>query len=90
MVIKLCMQLVLWIMGLIFQGLSLLPLPDNIYDIMDTIWEYIAEGASVVAAYTHYQYLLLLLSFVISFSLLLNGYRFVMWVLRKIPFWGID
>lgn len=90
MVIKLCMDLLYAVVSLIFQGIQVLHLPPEVYSVMQAVWEYLEEGAAVVAAYTHYQYLLLLLSFVITVSAAMNGYRLIMWILRKIPYWGVD
>lgn len=52
--------------------------------------DYLADGAAVVQSYTDFSFLLFLLGFCVTVEVLDNGYHFVMWILRKIPFLGID
>lgn len=90
MIVKLCLNVLLAVLRALFAGIQMLGLPQAVLDKLATFWGYLEQGASVLAAYTHYQYLLVLLEFVIAFSAVLNGYRFIMWALRKVPFWGVD
>lgn len=48
------------------------------------------EGAAIFNAYVDEVYLGVLFSFLLLVIALINGYRFIRWVLKKIPFIGID
>lgn len=90
MIVNLCLNVFLLVLRGLFAGIEFLHLPQTVLDKLEMFWSYIRQGASVVAAYTHYEYLLTLLAFVTAFSVAMNGYRFIMWVVRKIPYWGVD
>lgn len=84
------------VLGLVLQIVRLLLLPIQIDDLPDAIKEkaleaflLIVRGGQVVAAYTHFSYLVVLLTFVLAVNALIAGYRLIMWVLKKIPFLNI-
>lgn len=89
MIVKLCMQLVVSFVQLLLSGISMLDLPDEALDVLADIYTALEQGAAVLAAYTHFDYLCALLSVVISLNVVLGTYHFIMWVLRKVPFLGV-
>lgn len=92
MIIKLCLDLVVAVLSAVFSGLSFV-IPSetwqNIVLIMHDVYDYLEQGAGVVACFTHFTYLCDLLALVILFRTFLMGYHVFMWIWRKIPFWGV-
>lgn len=92
MIIKLCMELVLAVLRLLLSGIALVvPSADwqSVQAVMSDVYGYLEQGAGVVAAYTHFSYLCTLLSLVVLVKTFLAGYHLIMWILRKIPYWGV-
>lgn len=52
-------------------------------------FDYIKLGLSLLANYVDLNYLLTLLSLYITLVLVMETYKFFMWVLKKIPLLGI-
>ena len=69
---------------------SIPKLPEQALDYIDTLFDYIVAGTGIVANYTPLSYLLTLFAIVISVDIALLLYKFVMWILRKIPMLGIE
>ena len=65
-------------------------LPPEVYAILQTVLDYLAVGFAILANYTHLDYLFILFGIVLAFDVGIFGYKFVMWILRKIPILGID
>lgn len=87
------------LMDLIFNLLDKLfifelpSLPDSVIEVYDTALGYISTGFSVLAAFVGadaMKYMAVICGLVIAINALYSVYSFVMWVLRKIPFLGID
>lgn len=89
MIVKLSMQLLVSLLSLLLSGVQVLGLSQDVLDVLSDIYDALEQGASVVAAYTHFSYLCTLLSIVISVRAALALYHFIFWVLRKVPFWGV-
>lgn len=83
MIIKLLFQLVTGIINLI--PFSLPGLPDGVAAILDTFKIYLMSGMGMIKSYTHWNYLTTLLVIVIAMDGVFYGYKFVMWIIRKIP-----
>lgn len=65
-------------------------LPDEVYGYIDTLFDYLTSGASILANYTPYAYMMTLFTVILAVDIGINIYKFVMWVLQKIPFIDID
>lgn len=92
MIIKLCMELVVAVLRVLLSGIALVVPADKwetVQDVMSDVYGYLEQGAGVLASYTHFTYLCNLLSIVILFKAFLWGYHVIMWILRKIPYWGV-
>lgn len=83
------LDLILWIFDIILDDLDF---PNWVGDstIIAQFLAYIASGVEIVATYTHFTYLLTLLGLVIAIDTFFMAYKFVMWVLRKLPFVNIS
>lgn len=80
---------------ILFLRALLLPLkiasvPVQVSATVLTIIAKLEEGAGIFNAYVDEVYLGVLFSFLLLVIALINGYRFIRWVLKKIPFLGID
>ena len=65
-------------------------LPADVYGYIDTIFDYITAGASIVANYVPLDYLMVLFGVLLAVDAGIMVYHFVMWILRKIPLAGIS
>lgn len=72
-------------------------IPDHIEDLPQTLTTTLAtlsviliDGIRVINAFIDETYIAALLVFVVGFNGAITGYHVLMWVLRKIPFLGID
>ena len=65
-------------------------LPDGVTSYLDTLFDYLVTGASLLANYTPLSYMLILVGVIISVDVALYVYKFVMWILRKIPMLSIE
>lgn len=89
MIIELCLNLVAALLRVLLLPFQIAQLPATFASTFLTFSTYVIEGFRVVAAYIDTVYIGTLFSFVFSVSALMNGYRFVMWILKKIPFLNI-
>lgn len=90
MIITGLLSLLLAFLGLLLSPLSLLPIPEGVQSVLTTGIGYLMNGFEIIAAYTHFSYLLTLFTFVISMEIALFGYKVVMWIIRKIPFFNVS
>lgn len=65
-------------------------LPSDVSAVITKAMTYLLDGLGIFAAYTHYQFLMALLAIVIIIDAAMLVYKFVLWILRKIPAVGID
>lgn len=73
----------------LFELLTFASMPDEVYEIMDTVFEYLTVGLQILTCYTNLSYLLLLFGVICSIDIGIGVYHFVIWILRKIPMLGI-
>lgn len=90
MIINLCLLLIKGLLTLFLAPLRLITFPSSVATVFARIITVLTEGADFCGAFMHTQYIGALLAFVISVAAFMNGYRLVMWILRKIPFLNID
>lgn len=93
MIVKLCMDLILAVLRLLFSGIALVfPSADwqAVQAVMSDVYGYLEQGASVLSAYTHFTYLCNLLSLVILLNTFLFGYHLIFWIIRKIPYFHVS
>lgn len=72
------------------SGLNIPALPDEVMQVAASVTEYLVMGLKFIANYTHLDYLLVLFGIVAAVDAGMLVYKFVMWVLRKIPMLGIE
>lgn len=72
------------------SGLNIPALPDEVMQVAASVTEYLVMGLKFIANYTHLDYLLVLFGIVAAVDAGMLVYKFVMWVIRKIPMLGIE
>lgn len=65
-------------------------LPPEVDQVVSTFVEYLTTGIAILQNYTHMDYLLTLFGIVVAFEVCVAAYHGIMWVLRKIPMFGIS
>lgn len=68
---------------------SLPNLPEQALEYVNTFFDYLVGATGIVANYTPLGYLLTLFGVILAVDAGLLIYKFVMWVVRKIPMLGI-
>ncbi len=72
------------------SGLNIPALPEEVIQVAASVTQYLVMGLKFIANYTHLDYLLVLFGVVAAVDAGMLVYKFVMWVLRKIPMLGIE
>lgn len=90
MIIEALMQLVFNLFSLLTLPISIPSLPAEVGDVMQSFIEYLHIGISMFAAYFDIGYIMLLFSVVVAVDVGIMLYKFVMWILRKIPMLGMS
>lgn len=65
-------------------------LPDEVYNYIDELFDYLASGAGLLANYVPLDYLFVLFGVLLAVDAGILIYHFVMWVLKKIPMASIS
>lgn len=65
-------------------------LPAEVQGNIDTMFDYLVSGASILANYTPLSYLMTLFGIILAIDVGINIYHFVMWILKKIPMIGVS
>lgn len=89
MIIEKLLSLVIKLFELLTFAINIPSMPDEVYEIMDTVFEYLTVGLQILTCYTNLSYLLLLFGVICSIDIGIGVYHFVIWILRKIPMLGI-
>lgn len=90
MLVQGVLNLIAGLFRLLLLPLRLAQMPQSVSDVVQDVIGYLIQGVAILQAYTHFSFLFLLFSFCLAVEALYLGYHFVLWVLRKIPFFGID
>lgn len=92
MIIEGLLSAVVWLISLLFHAINFPSLPEAFV----TFWNdsnaalHMANGIRILAAYTHFVFLSALFVVSQTISAMETAWKLVRWVLRKIPFLGID
>lgn len=70
--------------------LNIPDLPESVHGYIDTAFEYIVAGAGIVANYTPLDYLMVLFGVLLAIDAGILVYHLVMWIIKKIPFLGME
>lgn len=89
MIIKLLLDLVYSVVSVLTVPINIPSLPAGVQTAFADFLGYIQTGIAILSTYTHMSYLLVLFGLVVSVDVGIMLYKFVMWVLKKIPMLGI-
>lgn len=89
MVIKALMTLVRQLLLIVLRPIKIISMPATIATVFGYVITLFASGVGIVAHYTHFEYICILLGVIISVNAFISGYRLIMWILKKIPFLNI-
>lgn len=90
MIIQLLLDLIYNLFALLTLPINIPSLPASVTDMMNTLFGYISSGLSVLAVYCDLNYLIVLLGIIIAIDVALSLYNLVMYLIKKIPFFGIQ
>lgn len=90
MIIYALLELLVHFLGVLLYPFRMAMFPASVAEKVLILIQYISQGMQIVKTFCHWSYISGLLSFIFSMEILVSGYHFIMWVLRKIPFLGID
>lgn len=90
MIVKGLLDLLYGIFDVLTLPISIPGIPDGVKEIIATALDYITSGVGILAQFFDMNYLLGLFSIVIIIEGAVLVYKFVMWVLKKIPMLGIE
>lgn len=90
MIIKALINMLYGLIDWITSGLNIPGLPPEVNEVAVQVTEYLIIGIKIVANYTHLDYLLVLFGVVVAVDAGLMVYKFIMWIIKKIPMLGIE
>ena len=90
MIIEALINLIYKVFELLTSPIHIDKLPESVSNALSTGLEYISAGFGVVGQFTHLPYLLVLFGIIMAVDLAFLVYKVVMWVIKKIPFLGIE
>lgn len=90
MIIATLISLIVKVFSVLTAFIKVPGTPQAVKDFLATALEYMTAGMQILANYVDVPYLLLLFGLVITVDASIFTYRLIMWVLRKIPFFGIE
>lgn len=90
MIIQALLDLIYSFFALLTAPIDIPDLPASVHSVLTTATEYIVMGAGILARFCNYQYLMVLFGLVLAVDIGINLYKFVMWIIKKIPFLGMQ
>ena len=90
MIVKALIGMLSGLIEWITAGLNIPGLPPEVAQVVAQITQYLVTGLQIVANFTHLDYLLVLFGVVVAVDAGMLVYKFIMWVIRKIPMLGIE
>lgn len=90
MLIETLLNVIMAFLRLLFLPIQIENLPETVASTIQLFLVYMADGVAIVAAYTHFSYLLVLLGIVVVIDLVYTVYIVLMWIIKKIPFLGVQ
>lgn len=90
MIVEALLRLIYWLFDLLLTPIEIDSLPDNVQTVLTTLISSVESGLGILAAYTHLGYLLTLFSVVIGIDVAMLLYKFIRWIIQKIPMASIE
>lgn len=90
MLIDTLLNVIVAFLRIVLIPFSVATLPADVASTVTLALGYLSDGVAIVAGYTHFSYLVALFALSATVETFFFGYHIIMWILRKIPFIGID
>lgn len=90
MIIEGLLSVVQKLLTLLLSPIDIPSLPSNVQSIITQAMGYIIDGLGIFAAFMHYQFVMALIAIVLVIEAAFLIYKFVLWILRKIPAAAIE
>lgn len=90
MIVNALIDLLYGLIDWITSGLNIPELPPEVMTVAAQVTQYLVAGLKILANYTHLDYLLVLFGVVVAVDAGMLVYKFIMWIIRKIPMLGIS
>lgn len=90
MLIDFLIDILFGLIDFITSGLNIPAFPDEAISVINDVVQYLQLGLAILGNYTHLDYLLTLFGVIVAIDVAILSYKFIMWVLRKIPMLGIS
>lgn len=90
MIIESLLNLLYTFLEFVFSGISLPALPSEAQIIIDTTLDYMISMVGIVGLFFDWDYIIILIPFLIAIINFERIWDFIMFILRKIPFIGIE
>lgn len=90
MIVSAVLDVLFNVFSALTSAINIPAMPAEVAGYMADAMEWITLGIGILGAYTHLSYLLILFGIVIAIDIAITLYHFVMWVIKKIPFLGMQ
>jgi hypothetical protein len=91
MIVEWAMKLADVVVKVVFSLLGVLPsMPDSVTSVVDNFFDLIFVGVSIFNFFVPLNFVVVLIPIVIAIVNFDKLYKLVMWILRKIPFIGVE
>ena len=90
MIIELFLDAIYGIFSLLTAMIELPSLPEGITEVIGLLFDYLTVGAQILGTYLPLQEFAILFGIVLAVDIGVNVYKFVMWIIRKIPMANIS
>lgn len=90
MIIEVLMNLVYYLFEFLTLPISIPGLPEGVRDVITGALDFISVGVALLANYCDIGYLVTLFGVILAVDAGMLVYKFVMWVIKKIPMIGIE
>lgn len=79
------------VLALVWAALSNMPpIPSDLFNTVQTLVQYTSQGAKLLMSFVYGDVVVALLGILLAFIAIYEGYKFVMWVVKKIPMFGVS
>ena len=90
MIIELLLDLIYGIFGLLMVPLKLPSLPSGVMNMINEAIPYLEAGGGILANYTPLDYIMTLFGVILLIDVGIMLYKFIVWIIKKIPMLGIE
>ena len=90
MIIEGLLSVIKKLLILLLSPIDIPSLPQGVHEVISKGMNYIIDGLGIFAAFTHYQFIMSLAAIVIVIESAFLIYKFVLWLLRKVPAASIE